>query len=214
MADQLWQMTRIREEEEYKDIVVGNTVFVPNSKKQSFQIISPTTLPAVGRKNAEPSVAACPSSEQSTPGGSRSCAESAAFEQLWSLARGKFKNSYTVPDWSGWLSKTCDAATLTSGRIPSKIGYMAPILHPITEFATVKKCLDLSVDQEIEAGIYSCDHGSGSCQDSLLHHLELWRSVPESYHEYWTISHNVFLHMGSLGKVMCESRFEDMLWRE
>jgi len=91
-------MTRIREEEEYKDIVVGNTVFVPNSKKQSFQIISPTTLPAVGRKNAEPSVAACPSSEQSTPGGSRSCAESAAFEQLWSLARGKFKNSYTVPD--------------------------------------------------------------------------------------------------------------------
>ena len=93
------------QEVEYKDIVVDNTVSVPKSKKQSFQIISPTRLPAVGRKNAEPSVEACSSSEQSTPGGSRSCAESAAFEQLWSLARGKFNNSYTVPDWSGWLSE-------------------------------------------------------------------------------------------------------------
>jgi len=42
-----------------------------------------------------------------------------------------------VPDWAGWISVTTavDASTI------STVGYMRPILHPITEYATVQECL-------------------------------------------------------------------------
>ena len=75
-------------------------------------------------------------------------------KQLWILCRAAFNINCKVPDWSGRLSQTCEQ---TDAVIPSRICYMKPILHPITDFATVKKCLNsFNVsDTEAESGIHT-----------------------------------------------------------
>ena len=55
----------------------------------------------------------------------------------WVLSRSFFNKDYTVPDWSGWISKM--AVEKTNFK-KSQIGYLAPILFQITEYSTVQEC--------------------------------------------------------------------------
>ena len=59
-------------------------------------------------------------------------------EILWGLLRSFFNKDYTAPNWSGWISKM--AVEKTNFK-KSQIGFLAPILFPITEFSTVRECL-------------------------------------------------------------------------
>jgi len=57
------------------------------------------------------------------------------MKALWTLCHGFFNVSHTVPDWSGWISQT---AEIVADSTKSRIGYMAPLMSPITDYATVQ----------------------------------------------------------------------------
>lgn len=58
------------------------------------------------------------------------------------MCRTRFNAAYTVPQWSGWLSLTTAVACAEK----SVVGYMPPIIHPITEYQTVQHCLLTSME--------------------------------------------------------------------
>ena len=64
-------------------------------------------------------------------------------EILWVLSTSFFNKDYTVSDWSEWISKMAVEKTNVK---KSPIGYLAPILFPITEFSTVQECLAISME--------------------------------------------------------------------
>ena len=63
-------------------------------------------------------------------------------EILWVLSRSFFNKDYTVPGWSGWISKMVVENTNFK---KSQISYLTPILFPITEYSTVQECLAISM---------------------------------------------------------------------
>jgi hypothetical protein len=62
---------------------------------------------------------------------------------LWLVCRAFLNASLTVPAWNGWISQT---TAFTDEVTPSNIGYMQPILHPITDYQTVQECIARSVE--------------------------------------------------------------------
>jgi len=63
----------------------------------------------------------------------------AAFkEHAWIICRSLFNDTSTVPDWAGWVSKVAVQAAHTAKSV---IGYMAPLMAPITDYSTVQECL-------------------------------------------------------------------------
>ena len=63
-------------------------------------------------------------------------------DTLWIICRGLFNDKWTASAWSGWVSKTGE---LKYDTIQSKFGYLAPILHPITDYSTVQQCIVASM---------------------------------------------------------------------
>jgi len=47
-----------------------------------------------------------------------------------------------MPDWNGWISTT----TSNDDTQMSTVGYMKPILHPVSEYTAVQQCLSTSID--------------------------------------------------------------------
>jgi hypothetical protein len=64
-------------------------------------------------------------------------------ELLWTTCRGVGNQKCTVPSWTGWVSVVADEEEIPS---PSTVGYMSPVLHPITESDTVLHCLVSSME--------------------------------------------------------------------
>jgi hypothetical protein len=60
----------------------------------------------------------------------------------WSVCRALFNDKSTVPEWCGWLSQTSPNENV---RL-SNVGYLTPIMQPITECSTVYQCLITSMD--------------------------------------------------------------------
>jgi len=56
----------------------------------------------------------------------------------WTICRALYNGSFTVPDWSGWVSATADISEPVQ---LSNIGYLTPIQLPITQVSTVHQCL-------------------------------------------------------------------------
>jgi len=125
----------------------------PKARPRSFKPITVGPLPFARKSNAEPSLL----NFTSTAGaGGENTALSHGFSdneglqtsdnmkgQLWTLCRALFNCNWTVPEWSGWLSKTSGQ---TENVTLSRIGYMKPLMYPITDCATVKKCLMTSME--------------------------------------------------------------------
>ena len=63
-------------------------------------------------------------------------------EIMWVLLRSFFNKDYTVPDWSGWISKMEVEQTSFKN---SQIVYLAQILFPLTEYSTVQECFAISM---------------------------------------------------------------------
>jgi len=130
--------------------------------------------------------------------------------KLWQMCRGMFNNNCTVPDWNGWLSKTSEEDGTV--QIKSRIGFMAPILHPITEYATVHNCLSASV--EVSQKVH---------QEYMLVTMDL-AAAKIAYDIIWSAEdkfakvllnlgpfHTMCSYMGCIGKMMCGSGFEDIV---
>jgi len=54
-----------------------------------------------------------------------------------------YNSGYSIPNWNGWVSVTAEPCEVSQKSI---MGYMAPILHPITDYATVQQCIMTSME--------------------------------------------------------------------
>ena len=127
---------------------------------------------------------------------------------MWTVCRGLFNDRCTVPEWSGWLSRTSEEPVYTQ----STVGYLAPILQPITDVSTVHQCLCKSMEIAERLGndtaFVTFDLAAAKLAYSVV-----W-SFPDKFH-------NVFIHlggfhimccfMGALGTMMTGSGFEDVI---
>jgi len=60
----------------------------------------------------------------------------------WSVCHGLYNTASSVPDWTGWLS----VAASDRHEQLSNIGYLRPIMHPITQVSTVHQCLQSAAE--------------------------------------------------------------------
>ena len=181
------------------------------SRKRGLQVPPSTPLPCVTQKNAEPSLQLRKNCDGESTGNVNSTKDTHSREQLWILCRGQYNSKFTVPDWSGWLSMTSEEG-VTEKTMLSRIGYMSPIMLPITEFATVKKCLDLSlaVSEKVqqEYTLVTMDLAAAwIAYDIIWSNGSVYEKVLLNIGPF----HTMCSYMGSLGKMMCDSGFEDII---
>jgi len=179
---------------------------VPKSKARSFKSVSTTPLASARKSNAEPSFTTYASSEDADVDSSF---HTDVKGTLWTLCRAMFNSNWTVPEWSGWLSKTCEQQNHV---IPSRIGYMKPILHPITDCATVKECLAISMEVthnlSQEFTLVTMDLAAAKlAYDLVWADTQLYEKVVVNLGPF----HTMCSYMGSLGKMMSGSGFEDIV---
>jgi len=107
-------------------------------KLRSFQYVPPPLRCASIMAKAEPAVSGLKVMSHD--------ASMSAFRNsrglLWVLSHGLF-SAGSVPDWSGWLSQTADKDD--NGKL-SQIGYLKPVMNPITKISTVQQCLHTSIE--------------------------------------------------------------------
>ena len=60
----------------------------------------------------------------------------------WTVCHGLYNTASSVPDWTGWLS----VAASDRHEQLSNIGYLRPIMHPITQVSTVHQCLQSAAE--------------------------------------------------------------------
>ncbi|KAL8571804.1 hypothetical protein ACOMHN_053962 [Nucella lapillus] len=63
---------------------------------------------------------------------------------IWILARYRFSSDQCIPSWAGWVSLTGN--NLSMANVQTTVGYMQPVLRPITENDTLQHILQVSVD--------------------------------------------------------------------
>ena len=125
------------------------------------------------------------------------------------LCRALYNSTCSVPDWTGWLSVTAPSDV---NVVPSNVGYLITIMKPVTKCATVKQCLDISVNVsqvvQQEHTFVTFDLAAARLAFNVV-----W-NFPEKYQ-------NVFVHLGSfhtmcaqigaLGTMMTGSGFEEIV---
>ena len=120
-----------------------------------------------------------------------------------------FNSSKTVPDWSGWLSKTTEGRNTVT---ESRIGYMQPIMHPIMDIATVKQCLQTSMDVtkmlQQEYTLVTMDMAAAKLAYNIIWgDRESYKNVIVNLGPF----HTMCSYMGATGKMMSGSGFEDIV---
>ena len=191
----------------------------PKSRPRSFKPITDGPLPYARKSNAEPSILNVTSTAGAGDGETVSTCGLSDSEglqtldnmkgQLWTLCRAMYNSNWTVPDWSGWLSKTfgqADNVTL------SRIGYMKPIMHPITDCATVKKCLTTSMEVtrklNQEYTLVTMDLAAAKlAYDLIWGDQEQFAKVIVNLGPF----HTTCSYLGAIGKMMSGSGFEDIV---
>ena len=122
---------------------------LPRTKERTFKYVPSSISPCYSRKKVEPALH-LDETDDDNAGNSAVTDTSdgtalfhARLAALWTVCRSLFNAARTVPDWCGWISKMSEAQATA---VQSQIGYMQPILHPITEYATVQQCLLTSME--------------------------------------------------------------------
>ena len=130
-------------------------------------------------------------------------------ESILIVCRALFNTFYTVPVWSGWLSKT---SINSNGVTKSEVGYMAPILHPITEYSTVQQCLIPSMDAteqlNQEYTLVTMDLAAAKIAYDIQ-----WGN-PDKYSKLFINLgpfHTMCSYMRAIGKMMTGCGFEEVL---
>jgi hypothetical protein len=128
---------------------------------------------------------------------------------LWSICRSLCNTACTVPAWSGWISKT----TVTGDDVTlSNIGYMQPILHPITAYQTVQECIirsmEVSKKLQQEFTFITFDYAAAKIAFDIV-----WDrpSVYKNVIVHLGAFHIMCSYMGALGKMMAGSGFEEII---
>ena len=177
------------------------------SKQHSFHFAPPVLSTAIVKKKVEPllSLREIPSTSDTIP-----CVTKCSLTYLtWMVCRGLLNANCTMPEWIGWISTTTAADGVL---MKSNIGYLTPILHPITDISTVQHCLCLSLDISKTLG------QDFTCITFDLAAAKLAYSLKWSYPDKYSA---VFIHLGAfhvmccymaaLGTMMTGSGFEDIL---
>jgi len=99
---------------------------IPRTKERSVKYTLPSLPPCFSHKRVEPSVTSPCHNQISIS--EMHCADM-KFEMSWVICRGQYNPNSTVPEWSGWISKM---EVVPKFHKQSVIGYMEPILYPIT----------------------------------------------------------------------------------
>jgi len=127
---------------------------------------------------------------------------------MWAICRGLCNNDCTVPDWNGWISMT----TASDDTRQSTVGYMRPILHPLTEYATVQECLTKSMQVSKRLN-QPCTFITFDYAAARMAYDIVWEK-PTLYSNvivHMGAFHTMCSYMGSLGKMMTGSGFEEIL---
>lgn len=219
--------------QEITDVAVqADDQSVPRTKERTFKYVPSTISPCYSRKKVEPALRL-----DCTDGNSAVCSTAAIQEHtrthsvelsdfeddkldgtavfstrlaaLWTVCRSLYNATRTVPDWCGWISKTSEAQETA---VQSQIGYMQPILHPITEYATVQQCLLTSMDVakalQQRYTLVTMDLAAARiAYDIIWDGGEKFADVILCLGAF----HTMCSFMGSLGKLMTSSGFEDIL---
>ena len=131
------------------------------------------------------------------------------IQSLWTICRGFFNADSKVPDWSGWISKTAEH---TSCGTKSRIGYMAPLMNPITDYSTVQQCLVLSKEVSLklkqEYTLVTMDLAAAKIAFDIV-----WGSGDQFSKVIVNLGpfHIMCSYMGALGKMLTGSGFEEIV---
>ena len=133
--------------QEMQDVGVMNvapeTQTVPRTKERSVKPPEIQLKLCYARPKSEPKLEIC----IQRPEFDFSTITLQSFTWLFCRIVGSHFDSQTVPQWSGWLSKTCDVAP-----IKSVVEYMPPVNASINENTTVQHILETSLTASQEVG--------------------------------------------------------------
>jgi hypothetical protein len=181
---------------------------VKKSKQRSFRFVPPTLPACYSQKRVEPSFSQ-QHQNTSTFSGPHTLSVQSAVKSLWIFSRVYVNQCLSIPQWSGWISKICDDGTPTT---QSNIGYMAPILHPITDYATVQKCLMTSMEVSKSLNqkytFVTMDLAAAKiAYDIIWDNTDKFSTIVLNLGPF----HTMCSYMGALGKMMVGSGFEEVL---
>ena len=175
-------------------------------RKSKFKYFHSAPLPCITKKHIEPSLTLTTVSSSVE---NMIAIASQPTEQLWLLCKTLLNKSCTVPDWAGWVSKTC----CTGDKITqSKIGYMAPILYPITDPATVQQCINTSMEVSRKLNQEYTFITMDLAAAKLAYNI-IW----DDHERYSKVImhlgafHTTCSYLGAIGKMMNGSGFEDIV---
>ena len=132
---------------------------------------------------------------------------------MWMLCRKESSETeQNIPSWAGWLSATSQP-TDQSGKEPrcSIVDYMAPVLQPVTENATVQHILEVSKKATENVGqdftIVTFDLGVAKKAFNIVwqNHIRFGNVIIRI-----GVFHTICSLFGALGKHMKGSGFEDI----
>ena len=187
------------------DVMLESMDSIPRTHERSIKF-TVSDLPPCYKKHAEPVVAVQPSGHQLDI----TCFNTKLTESecLWIICRAFCNAMHTVPDWSGWISKTVGEYEFCK----SEIGYMEPIFHPITDYSTVLECIvrSVMVSQELNQAytFVTMDLAAAKiAYDIQWENAERFSKVVINLGAF----HTMCSFMGSIGKFMAGSGFEEII---
>ena len=132
-----------------------------------------------------------------------------ASEQAWTVCRSHFNSECTVPEWSGWISAT---SGMPKPENQSVVGFLPPIMFPITEYSTVHQCIVMAMTASEKLHqkytFITMDLAAAKIAlDITWHDPERFANVIIQLGGF----HIMCSYLGALGKMMCGSGFEDIL---
>jgi hypothetical protein len=117
---------------------------IPKTKQRRYMHKQTLLEPCVAKGHTEPDLKSMNQPTESTNVFNSEPGVYNVSELLWTICRGVGNQKCTVPSWTGWVSVVADEEEIPS---PSTVGYMSPVLHPITESDTVLHCLVSSMER-------------------------------------------------------------------
>ena len=183
------------------------TESVPKSK-QKVKVIVDALPPFFCPKHVEPSLP----NELQTNDHTVQTAEPftlSAAEQAWTVCRSQFNSTFTVPEWSGWISATTNLPKTDSQSV---VGFLPPIMFPITEYSTVHQCIVMAVKASEKLHqkytFITMDLAAAKIAlDITWHDPDRFCNVIIQLGGF----HIMCSYLGALGKMMSGSGFEDIV---
>jgi len=132
-----------------------------------------------------------------------------AAEQVWTVCRSQYNQNFTVPEWAGWISTT---SSVLAPVQQSVVGYLPPVLFPITDYSTVHQCILIAMEAAGTLRQKYCFITMDLAAAKIA--LDITWHTPDKFHNVIIQLggfHIMCSYLGALGKMMCGSGFEDLV---